>query len=196
MNCDTCGLTPEKISTRRYFVRQMDASGSLLHTCSPSPAWRGDLSLGPQWELLYQADAEGVLLYPGRAELRRIRQGFTAGAIAALIACGRKGAGTHLESAAAYEAKRDYAAAIVEYRAALQQDPKLGEARIKLGDIYARNGDAQNAFREYVRAADTLPDNIDAQLKAGALLLLSNEFTDAKARAEAVLQLSPRIQAA
>jgi Flp pilus assembly protein TadD len=123
---------------------------------------------------------------------RWIRQGLAAGVTVALFACGGKSAGTHLESAAAFEAKKDYASAIVEYRAALQKDPKLGEARIKLGDIYARNGDAQNAYREYARAADTLPDNIDAQLKAGALLLLGNQFTDAKSRAERVLQLSPR----
>ena len=74
----------------------------------------------------------------------------------------------------------------------MQLDPRLGEARIKLGDLYARTSDAQNAYREYVRAADTLPDNIDAQLKAGALLLLGNQFADAKARAEKVLKLSPR----
>ena len=106
--------------------------------------------------------------------------------------CSKKSADAHLKSAADYEAKKEFASAIVEYRAALQLDPKLGEARIKLGDLYARTSDAQNAYREYVRAADTMPDNIDAQLKAGALLLLGNQFTDAKARAEKVLQLSPR----
>src|SRR5205823_1769055 len=91
-----------------------------------------------------------------------------------------------------YESKKDYTHAIFEYRAALQQDPKLGEARIKLGDVYAQIGDASNAYREYVRAADTRPDDLDAQLKAGALLLLRNQFADAKARAENVLRRSPR----
>ena len=122
----------------------------------------------------------------------RFRRLALAAAIAFSAACGRKSAAVHLQSAADYESKNDFASAIVEYRAALQLDPKLGEARIKLGDLHARNGDAQNAYREYVRAADTLPDNIDAQLKAGALLLLGNQFTDAKARAEKVLRLSPR----
>jgi tetratricopeptide (TPR) repeat protein len=37
-----------------------------------------------------------------------------------------------------------------------------------------------------------MPENIDAQLKAGALLLLANQFADAKVRAEAVLRMSPR----
>jgi len=126
-------------------------------------------------------------------KLTRPRRLLLAAAIALLcVDCGGKSADAHLKSAADYEAKKEYASAIVEYRAALQLDPKLGEARIKLGDLYARTSDAQNAYREYVRAADTMPDNIDAQLKAGALLLLGNQFADAKARAEKVLQLSPR----
>jgi tetratricopeptide (TPR) repeat protein len=123
-----------------------------------------------------------------------LRRGLALAAALALfgVACGKKTAESHLQSAAAFESKKDYSHAILEYRAALQQDPKLGEARIKLGDIYAQLGDASNAYREYVRAADTLPDSIDAQLKAGALLLLGNQFADAKTRAENVLRLSPR----
>lgn len=89
-------------------------------------------------------------------------------------ACGRISAAEHVKRADDYAAKKDFANAIVEYRSALQQDPKLGTARLRLGDIYAQISDGQNAYREYVRAADTMPDNVDAQLKAGALLLLSN----------------------
>ncbi len=95
------------------------------------------------------------------------------------VSCSKKGPADHIRNAAAFEAKKDYANAMLEYRAALQSDPKLGDARLKLGDIYAQLGDAQNAYREYVRAADTLPDSTDAQLKAGALLLLGNQFADA-----------------
>ena len=107
-------------------------------------------------------------------------------------ACGRISAAEHVKRADDYAAKKDFANAIVEYRSALQQDPKLGTARLRLGDIYAQISDGQNAYREYVRAADTMPDNVDAQLKAGALLLLSNQYAEAKTRAEAVLRLSPR----
>jgi tetratricopeptide (TPR) repeat protein len=130
---------------------------------------------------------------PHVPQLTRLRGYALAVSIALLgSGCSQKTADAHLKSAADYEAKKEYASAIVEYRAALQLDPTLGEARIKLGDLYARNSDAQNAYREYVRAADTMPDSIDAQLKAGALLLLGNQFADAKARAEKVLRLSPR----
>jgi cellulose synthase operon protein C len=90
-----------------------------------------------------------------------------------------------------YAAKKQIAEAIVEYRSALQQDAKLGEARLKLADLYAEQGDGQNAYREYIRAADTLPAHRDAQLKAGAMLLLANRFAEAKARAENVLRIAP-----
>ena len=114
------------------------------------------------------------------------------GLCAAIGACGRTSPAEHVKRAEEYAAKKDFANAIVEYRNALQQDPKLGTARLKLGDIYAQISDGQNAYREYVRAADTMPDNIDAQLKAGALLLLANQYAEAKTRAETVLRQSPR----
>lgn len=107
-------------------------------------------------------------------------------------ACSRISPAEHVKRAEGYAAKKDFANAIVEYRTAIQQDPKLGTARLRLGDIYAQISDGQNAYREYVRAADLLPDNIDAQLKAGALLLLSNQYAEAKTRAETVLRISPR----
>jgi tetratricopeptide (TPR) repeat protein len=118
----------------------------------------------------------------------------TLGVCALLIvcACGKTSPAAHIKKAEDFAAKKDFANAILEYRQALQQDPKLGDARLKLGDIYAQLSDAQNAYREYVRAADTMPDNVDAQLKAGALLLLANQFAEAKARADAVLRMSPR----
>jgi tetratricopeptide (TPR) repeat protein len=115
------------------------------------------------------------------------------GAALGSTACSEKtAAADHVARAQAYAAKQDTANAVLEYRTALQKDPKLGDARLALGDIYAQMGDSQNAYREYIRAADTLPESIDAQLKAGAMLLLANQFADAKTRAEKVLRLSPR----
>ena len=48
------------------------------------------------------------------------------------------------------------------------------------------------AFPEYIRAADALPDNRDAQLKATQVLLLAGRFEDAKARAAVLLQKNAR----
>ena len=45
-----------------------------------------------------------------------------------------------------------------------KQDPRFGEARTKLADSYLRTGDIDNAYRQAVRAADLLPDDIKAQI--------------------------------
>ena len=97
----------------------------------------------------------------------------------------------HVKRADDFVAQKKFAEAIIEYRSALEQDANLGGARLKLADLYAQQGDVQNAYREYLRAADVLPDNQDAQLKAGAMLLMADRFTDARIRAEGVLRAHP-----
>jgi len=91
-----------------------------------------------------------------------------------------------------YMAEKKYPAAIVQYRNALRQDDKFAEARLKLTDAYLAIGDVRNALREAVRAADLLPDDIEAQLRAGTLLLVSRQFPEARARATAVLAKDPK----
>ena len=46
--------------------------------------------------------------------------------------------------------------------------------------------------REYVRAADLLPADVNAQVKAGGLLLRAGQFEDAKARVEKALALDAK----
>ena len=41
------------------------------------------------------------------------------------------------------------------------------EARLKLAEAYMQGGNGATAFPEYIRAADLLPANTEAQLKAG-----------------------------
>jgi tetratricopeptide (TPR) repeat protein len=81
--------------------------------------------------------------------------------------------------------------AIVEYRIGIQQDPRLGQARLRLAEAYVRVDDAPNAFKEYIRAADLLPDSDEAQLKAGTMLLVAGRFDEARERAEQVLARRP-----
>ena len=81
--------------------------------------------------------------------------------------------------------------AILEYRRAVNADGTFGEARLHLAAAYERTGDMQNAFREYIRAADLLPGRTDVQVKAGQFLLVAGRFEDARARAEKVLEQEP-----
>jgi tetratricopeptide (TPR) repeat protein len=98
----------------------------------------------------------------------------------------------YFESGNRYFDQKKYQEAVVEYRNAIQQDPKYGEARYKLAEAYAKLDDARNAYREYIRAADLLPSNTDAQLRAGTLLLLAGQYEDARTRADKVLAMQPK----
>jgi tetratricopeptide (TPR) repeat protein len=81
--------------------------------------------------------------------------------------------------------------AIIEYRNAIQQDPRFAEAYRKLSAAYLAREDGRNALRAAVTAADLLPEVPDAQVEAGNLLLLAGKFDDAKARAQQALAKSP-----
>src|SRR5215467_8558315 len=108
------------------------------------------------------------------------------------VACSRRNAAEHARRGQTYYESQQYAEASLEFRQALQKDPKLGEVRLKLGDTYAQLHDAKNALGEYVRASDLLPNSVEAQLKAGQLLLLARQFEDAKTRADRVIALDPK----
>src|SRR4030095_7025412 len=98
----------------------------------------------------------------------------------------------HIARGDAYLAQKKINEAIIEYRNAVNIDPRDGEARTKLGDAYLENRDIRNAFGEFVRAADLLPDNAEAQIRAGQVLLLVGQFEDAKSRADKVLAADPK----
>ena len=98
----------------------------------------------------------------------------------------------YLESGDRYAAAKKYNEAVVEYRNAIQQDPRFGEARFKLAEAYVQLGDAPNAYREFVRAADLRPDDMTAQIKATQMLLVAREYESARARIEAALAKHPQ----
>lgn len=98
----------------------------------------------------------------------------------------------HMEQGDRYTDKKAYAEAILEYRIAVTADPNSGQARFKLAKAHESSGDLQNAYREYVRAADLLPNDPDAQLSAGRMLIGAKQYPEARQRAEAVLARNPK----
>ena len=98
----------------------------------------------------------------------------------------------HFERGEQQQAQNKISEAIIEYRRAIQADPRLGQARLRLGDAYVKSGDAPNALREYVRAAELLPEDHDAQIKAGKFMLAAGRFADAQGLGEKLLQKSPK----
>ena len=98
----------------------------------------------------------------------------------------------HLEQGNGHFARKEYREAIIEYRNALREDGKFGEAQKRLAEAYEQSGDGTNAFRSYVRAADLLPDDRVVQLKVGFSYLRAGQFEDAKDRATRLVKRDPK----
>jgi putative PEP-CTERM system TPR-repeat lipoprotein len=93
----------------------------------------------------------------------------------------------HVERGDRYMNDKNVEAAIIEYRNAVQQDPRFGEAYRKLSTAYLTRGDAAEALRAAVQAAELLPEIEDVQLETGALLLVGGKFAEARVLAQKVL---------
>ncbi len=101
-----------------------------------------------------------------------------------------------LDAGNRYFSEQKFAEASVEYRKAVAADPKFGEGRARLAATYVELGDLPNANREYMRAADLLPDNVDIQVRAASFLLAFGQYEDAQTRIRKVLAKEPNNQAA
>ena len=98
----------------------------------------------------------------------------------------------YVESGDRYVNQHKDSEAIIQYRNALLKDPTFGEAHLKLGAVLERTGDLTRALREYVRGADLMPTDNEAQLHAGKLLVAARQFPEARTRAAAVLARDPK----
>jgi tetratricopeptide (TPR) repeat protein len=98
----------------------------------------------------------------------------------------------HFERGNEYAAEKRDEFAVIEYASAVRLDPMYGEARLKLAETHERMGNLRAAAPEFIRAADALPDNREAQLKATQILLIAGRFDDAKARAGKLLERDPK----
>ena len=125
--------------------------------------------------------------------LRRTELARLCVAVAALamgMSCS-KSVDDYIASGDRYLAQKQLHEAALEYRNAVQKEPTSGLAHKKLADVLEQSRDDLNALREYVRAADLLPDDLDLQVKAGTYLLRAEKPGDARARAENVLAKHP-----
>ena len=100
-----------------------------------------------------------------------------------LAACGRNEPAQLIDSARAYLGKRDYAAAAIQLKSALQKEPTNGEARYLLGVALNASGDSVSAEKELRRAleykhpeAAVVPELAKAMLRMGEGKKLVSEF--------------------
>ena len=98
----------------------------------------------------------------------------------------------YAESADRYARDRQFKEAIIEYRNSLKTKPDTADVHYRLGRVYEESGDPVNAYAAYARAADLDPANVDAQMRAGTLLLVGREFEAARTRADLALKTDPK----
>ena len=81
----------------------------------------------------------------------------------------------HYNKGMEYVEKEDYKPAILEFKNAIQIDPKYAAARYQLGLAYLKNKQPSDAVEELIRAADLDPQNLEAQFILGQIFSIGVE---------------------
>ena len=80
---------------------------------------------------------------------------------------------SYLEKGKAYFEKGEYGSAKIEFKNAIQIDPKYVDALVTLGETFLKLGDIYGTFRIYSQLAELEPDTIDAHFKLATFYLLA-----------------------
>src|SRR5215510_3440586 len=114
---------------------------------------------------------------------RRLATGLAFLALVALAACGRNDPAKLVGSAKEYLAQKNYAAAGIQLKNALQREPTNGEARYLLGLTLNEAGDPVSAEKEFRRALEykyptavVLPELAKTMMRLGDAKKLVDEF--------------------
>ena len=79
----------------------------------------------------------------------------------------------------------------MEFKNAIQIDPKYVDAYEKLGETNLKIGDARGAFEAFSTVAELEPENTTAQLKMATFLMLGKNFEGAHKKLDMVLDREP-----
>jgi tetratricopeptide (TPR) repeat protein len=92
----------------------------------------------------------------------------------------------------AFYEKNDLVKAGLEFKNALQIDPKFADAHLMMGMVNLRRGNPRAAYVNFTKAAELDPGKADAQIQLGKLLLMAGERDKAWKKAELVLGKEPK----
>ena len=84
-------------------------------------------------------------------------------------------------------AQKDYVKARLEYKNAVQIDPKFGKAYYLLGKTELELKNFKQAYGMFLKAVEQDPDNLDARVSLGKLLLAGKAIDKAEEQADAIL---------
>ena len=78
-----------------------------------------------------------------------------------------------------------------EFQAALADNPADEKAHLMLGEIAAKRGDTKTAFSEYSRAVELQPNDPDALVELGKVLMTMNQNDKAQQTFEQAVKADP-----
>ena len=94
----------------------------------------------------------------------------------------------YVQSGDRYFASAKYREAAIQYRNAVQIDPRFGEAHYKIAQCYLKEGIWTGAYQELMRAVDLQPTDLKSRIDLGNLLLAGKDFKRAQDQATAILR--------
>src|SRR5580693_2420997 len=97
-----------------------------------------------------------------------------------------------LKSGEDYFKQNRFQEAVIQFRNALQIDPRFAEAHYQLARSYLSLRNSNAAYRELTETVTLDPKNSAAQLQLAALLIASRQFEQAEAAAKKVLVTDPK----
>src|SRR5579872_3287076 len=113
--------------------------------------------------------------------------------LAAANGCARAHAtaGDFTEAGDRYARDGRYSAAVIEFKNAIQRDPRFAAAHAHLAATYELMGRIDDAYREYANALALDANDSRSRLASGRLLFDAHMYQEAQIRAEQVLDRDP-----
>ena len=111
-----------------------------------------------------------------KAHARRRLQGSLLSLTLLLAACGGPSPQALIETGREQLAKKEYTAAVISFRSALQSNPRQAEARLLLGQALLASGDPAGAVAELNRALDEKASADRVMPLLAKALLLSGDY--------------------
>jgi tetratricopeptide (TPR) repeat protein len=98
----------------------------------------------------------------------------------------------YIESGKKYMEEKKYDSAVIQFKKALQIDPRYSEAHYELGQAELAQQHWAAAFREFSTATDQDPNNVKAHLAIATLWWQARKYNDAEEHARFVVEHDPR----
>lgn len=97
----------------------------------------------------------------------------------------------YVESGMKYMEQKKYDSAVIQFKKALQVDPKYAEAHYQLGTAQLDLQHYPEAYKELSQAVELDPNHVKARLALGSLLLSARQFDKTEEQARYVVEHDP-----